>query len=94
MSGVGTQGERIAALEADQSSHERICAERYAGIDAKIDRIFGLLWTIAGGVVALLIAMLGWSWIQLYTLQTARLPAAAPVAIAVSPPAPQQGTAP
>lgn len=57
---------RIDVLEADQNSHERLCAERYGNIDKKMDsygrrttRIEVAAWGILASLVLALLKAAG-----------------------------------
>lgn len=38
--------------------HEAVCAERYAGINARLRRMEGLVWAANGGLITTLVAVL------------------------------------
>lgn len=63
--------EARAALE----SHEAICAERYSRIFETLAELKGLAKWAAGGVFGIIVALLGWSGVQLYSVNNARLEA-------------------
>lgn len=50
--------ELIDKNEAALSAHEAVCAERYAGINARLKRIEQILIASAGFIVATMIALL------------------------------------
>jgi len=39
--------------------HEKVCGERYIGIDKKLDMILGRMWSTAIGIIGLLLTSLG-----------------------------------
>lgn len=76
--------------------HEALCAERYEGIKNSIgdltktaDELKGTLKWSARGIIALLISILGWALVQLYTLQPLRQTTTATVSTTVSSVRPQ-----
>lgn len=66
--------QRAADADVKISVHERVCAERYENINDKLDElrtagdqrrqairgIYGLLWTVAGSFILLLMALVGY----------------------------------
>jgi hypothetical protein len=47
----------ITETDARLSSHELLCAERYAGINARLKRLEQILITSAGAIILLLIGL-------------------------------------
>ncbi|MDB5431095.1 MAG: hypothetical protein JWP35_2211 [Caulobacter sp.] len=70
----------VAGAYQAVADHERLCAERYRGINEKLG------W-ILGGLATLFFGLLGWMAVQLYTLEPLRVAAAAQAA-AAAPPSP------
>ncbi len=64
------------------ADHERLCAERYRGINEKLG------WVL-GGLATLFFGLLGWMAVQLYTLEPLRVAAAAHAAAPAPSPRPQ-----
>lgn len=48
----------IDTTEARLNTHEAVCAERYAGINARLKRIEGWFVAAVGSVIALLVTIL------------------------------------
>ena len=44
-------------VDARLTTHEAVCAERYAGIWARLKRLEGILITSAGAIIMLLLAL-------------------------------------
>jgi len=44
-------------MEARLSTHEAVCAERYTGIWARLKRLESILFTAAGAIIMLLLAL-------------------------------------
>lgn len=70
--------EMAAAVRAEHSEHKDECRNRYIAIDAKLDaqdqrferameRLYAFLWKIAIGIILVLLTMVGWLIIQIYT---------------------------
>lgn len=80
MAGDGRQ--TVAGAYAKIDAHEELCAERYRGINEKLG------WMLKG-FVGLVLALLAWSMVQLYTLEPVRVLAsqqrAAPAAAVAAP---------
>lgn len=47
----------IMDIESKLSTHEAVCAERYAGIWARLKRLESILITSAGAIIMLLLAL-------------------------------------
>lgn len=61
--------------KASLESHEAVCAERYARIFETLADLKTLAKWAAGGVFGLLVALLGWMAVQMYSANNARLEA-------------------
>lgn len=61
--------------KAGLESHEAVCAERYARIFETLGDLKTLAKWAASGVCGLLVALLAWMAVQLYTANNARLEA-------------------
>lgn len=59
----------IAGAYARIANHEQICAMRYGPI-------FRFLWGISAGVALIVVGLLAWMAVQLYSLQPLRVAAA------------------
>lgn len=64
------------------ADHERLCAERYGGINEKLG------WVL-GGLATLFFGLLGWMAVQLYALEPLRVAAAQASAASAYPSAPR-----
>lgn len=47
----------VSEVEAKLSTHEAVCAERYAGINARLKRLEHILIGSAGAIILLLVGM-------------------------------------
>lgn len=66
---AGEERQTVAGAYALMDSHEKLCAERYKGINEKLH------WVLSG-LALLFLGLLGWSFVQLYTLEPLRIAAA------------------
>lgn len=66
---AGEDRQTVAGAYALMHAHEELCAERYKGINEKLG------WVL-GGFGILILSLLGWAFIQLYTLEPLRIAAA------------------
>ena len=57
--------------------HEALCAERYSRIHESIDEIKGGMRWIIGGLATIVMGLLAWMAVQLYSLEPLRIAAAA-----------------
>jgi hypothetical protein len=49
--------EMVSEVESKLMTHEAVCAERYAGINARLKRLEQILITSAGAIILLLIGL-------------------------------------
>lgn len=66
---AGEERQTVAGAYALMHAHEELCAERYKGINEKLG------WVLSG-LALLFLGLLGWSFVQLYTLEPLRIAAA------------------
>lgn len=62
----------VSGAYAKIEGHEALCAERYEGIKNAISDLKSTAKWSGRGIIALLVSILGWALVQLYTLQPLR----------------------
>ncbi|HYE45711.1 MAG TPA: hypothetical protein VEA44_08045 [Caulobacter sp.] len=79
---MSEERQTVAGAYMKIAAHEELCAERYRGINEKLS------WVL-GGMATMLLGLLAWSLVQLYSLEPLRARAAGTAVVAQAPDRPK-----